>query len=948
MRSFYQTTAILLLALLLPAVAMAHDFEVDGIFYSINGNEASVTFKGSTYDEYDNEYRWDVTIPETVTYDGVTYRVTSIDKGAFGDCHALNRVTIGNAVTAIGKGAFWKCDALEQVDIPNSVTTIAAQAFAYCSSLSSVNIPNSVTTIGDNAFFRCDDLTAVNISDMAAWFNISFENYTSNPLMYAHHLYLNGTEVTDLTVPESVTSIGQYAFCLCYGLSSVSIGNSVTSIGDAAFDECTGLKYLAIGNSVKSIGNYAFGSCSGLTSIIIPASVTSIGDYAFFGCSSLSSIVVESGNPVYDSRGNCNALIESATNTLINGCQNTIIPNSVTTIYYHAFSRCNGLTSVTIPSSVTTIYDYAFYQCSDLTSLTIPKSVTTINNNPFMSCTSLSSIVVEDGNPVYDSRDNCNAIIKTISNTLVVGCKNTLIPSTVTTIGSYAFGGCRELTAIDLPNSVVTIGDYAFFECSGLNNITIPNSVTTILEHAFRECTSLKSVTIGRSVSSIGSNAFLFCTDLTDIICHVKNPPQLGDYVFEFDWLNYKQAKLYVPESAIEAYRNHEVWGRFEYIVPLPKKEIYVNGLYFRIEDDHAVVISSPYDNPYSGDLVIPSSVVSDGVTFPVTAIGDGAFAGCEGLTSITIPSSVTSIGSEAFGSTALTSIVIPSSVTFIDEYAFIECKSMQSMVVESDNPVYDSRDNCNAIIETASNTLLYGCQETVIPNTVTAIGNHAFEYCTKLKGVVIPNSVITIGESAFYGCSGMTSLTIGNSVTRIGDEAFEYCTKLTSVDIPNSVKYIGFEAFAYCYRLTSVTIGKAVTTIENGAFYCCESLTDVYCHIADPTNVISLDEEDDECEVFYSDYGNYAQRTLHVPAGSLTQYRSSEYWNPFFGQIVEMAEQSGGGDVNGDGAVNIGDVNLVINTILSGNQGGKGDVNNDGVVNISDVNFIINYILTH
>ena len=225
-----------------------------------------------------------------------------------------------------------------------------------------MTIGNSVTSIGINAFNEC-------------------------------------TSMTSITIPNSVTSIGNDAFCYCKGLTDVTIGNSVTSIGINAFYECTSMTSITIPNSVTSIGAQAFYGCSGLTSVTIPNSVTSIGERAFWGCYGLTSVVVKNGNIVYDSRENCNAIIETATNTLITGCQNTTIPNSVTSIGSGAFRYCSGLTSVTIPNSVTSIGNSAFMGCSGLTSITIPNSVTSIGNNAFADCSGLTSITCEAANP---------------------------------------------------------------------------------------------------------------------------------------------------------------------------------------------------------------------------------------------------------------------------------------------------------------------------------------------------------------------------------------------------------------------------------------------------------------------------------------------------------------------------------------------------------------------
>ena len=296
---------------------------------------------------------------------------------------------------------------------------------------------------------------------------------------------------------------------------------------------------VTIPNSVTSIGEYALYGCTGLTSVTIPNSVTSIGECAFGGCSALESIIVEEGNTIYDSRENCNAIIETETNMLLQGCKNTVIPgsvtsigglafskcvdltsltipNSVTSIGESAFEYCVDLTSLTIPNSVTSIGEFAFYGCTGLTSLTIPNSVTSIGGAAFRGCTGLESIIVEDGNTVYDSRNNCNAIIETETNTLLQGCNNTVIPGSVTSIG---------------------IG--AFYHCKGLTSVTIPNSVT-----------------------SIDIWAFNGCTGLTSVISMIEEPFEIFENVFS----NYN-ATLYVPAGTKEKYEGTPAWNKFENIV---------------------------------------------------------------------------------------------------------------------------------------------------------------------------------------------------------------------------------------------------------------------------------------------------------------------------------------------------------------------------------------------
>ncbi len=399
MKRFIQLS-LLMLAILLPVTVTAHDFEVDGIYYNINGTEATVTYKGTGYDSFSNEYTGDVTIPCTVTYKGETYSVISIGEYAFYNCSGLTSIDIPNSIISIGNRAFTYCSGLTSVTIPNSVTSIGEHALSYCYGLTNVTIPNSVTSIGNGAFTYSSSLTSIDI-------------------------------------PNSVTTIGEDVFSDCGSLTSVTIPNSVTTIGECAFRGCGDLTSVTIPNSVTSIGNGAFAFCSGLTSVTIPNSVTSIGEYAFEGCSGLTNIEVTNGNTIYDSRDNCNAIIETASNRLIAGCQSTDIPNSVTSIGECAFYDCSGLTDVTIPNSVTSIGGYAFYGCSGLTSVTIPNSVTSIGNGAFFICSSLTSIDISNS---------------------------------VTSIGGSAFEGCEGLNDVYcyiINPSIISMGSSVFYLYTG-------------------------------------------------------------------------------------------------------------------------------------------------------------------------------------------------------------------------------------------------------------------------------------------------------------------------------------------------------------------------------------------------------------------------------------------------------------------------------------------------
>ena len=603
--------------------------------------------------------------------------------------------------------------------------------------------------------------------------------------------------VTYNGVEYKVTRIGNYAFEGKPSLKKITIPESVTEIGYSAF-RCTGITSITIPNSVKNLGDRAFEECYELTSVTISNSIVTISDETFSNCISLTSVT---------------------------------IPNSVTQIFNNAFYNCNNLTSITLPEYIWNIGSEAFCGCEKLTSITIPKYVSCLGYNIFGGCPNLTSLIVESENDNYDSRDNCNAIIETATNTLVEGCKNTVIPNSVTSIGDHAFQYCTGLTSVVIPNSVTTIGEEAFASCSELVLVTLPSSVTTIKEKAFYNINAYHQL---------------------NVINLSKTPQQIPDYLYT------NCGTLHVLPNCKTAYENKEGWRHFTVIedAELPVEVITVSTL---IDN-----ISAYEQQPYTREFYIAAARSAyDALTKEQQALINNYSilydaenpheefkAEIDGLCywlDKTAKEAEVIAGQPRYSG----DVVIPATVTLegtdynvvkINTYAFMDCSYLTSVT---------------------------------IPNSVTSIDENTFHGCTRLTSVTIPNSVTSIGNNAFECCTSLASITLPNSVTSIGHKAFLECTSLASITLPNSIKLIEHETFECCSSLTSVTIPSSVTKIDYYAFYGCNNLT----------SVINLSEAPQTTQVeCFSVY-----ETLHVLPGCKSAYENADTWKNF--TIVEDAD---------------------------------------------------------
>ena len=667
------------------------------------------------------------------------------------------------------------------VDIPATldgkiVTGFEIGTFQLRTNLTGITIPESVTNIGNCSFYNCTGLTNVTIgSGVATIGGGAFSGCAS---------------LENIVLPDSVIFLGDNVFSRCINLVDVSIGDRVTGIGDEAFYNCISLTNINIPDSVVALGERAFYGCSNLIAATIGGGVTNIGVSSFYNCSRLSQLAI--GERVA-------GIGDWAFNNCIS-LTNITIPDSVVALGERAFYGCSNLIAATIGGGVTNIGDWAFAHCSSLAGITMPIGLASIGSCAFADCNGLNHLEIPDG-------------VTFIGNAAFSGCMsmtNAAIGAGVTNIGYDTFGGCTSLANITIGTNVVWIGDYAFSWCDSLASVSIPDSVGLIDSYAFGDCTGLTNVALGGGVTNIESYAFRGCTSLSNLV--------IPDNVLSVGWYAFEQCTGLIRVAIGRGVTN--VGGRVWMLCP-NLIEIAVDGNNLAYSSLDGVLFNKEkttlvfYPEGKSGSYAIPDTV---------NVISGWAFEFCRGLVEISIPDSVTQIGYAAFFSCdSLTNVFLPANVERIDYEAFASCPNLVSLAVDGSNAFFSS---VNGILFSKDQTALVQCPGAisghyVIPSGVTNIGSSAFHGCISLTGVTIPNGVAYVGASAFFG-SGLIGVVIPDSVAYLGNWAFNFCENLTNARIGSGITEMGMGVFAACGSLTNVAIVGCITNIGHYAFNSC------------------------------------------------------------------------------------------------------------------------------
>lgn len=829
---------------------------------------------------------------------------------------------LGNGLENIGDSVFTGLTSFESISFPNSLKTIGNSAFTN-SKFDSIIIPSGVTSIGDYAFARCSNYVDVTINGGTigtgafSGGNISSLSLSGVTVIGDYAFCDTGYHFYDLIIPNTVVSIGEYAFRkasnawyedrIC-DFTGVTLSDSIKHIGDYAFATNHNLtvtfsgtptletigtavfsgktlvnaEHLSLPN-INTIGMSAFTNCTDIRDVSFGSGVTSIDYEAFVGCINLTAVTVDATTPPRLHRGWSNKLaFDGLSNYLIyvpcesygdyissdwgnysgrirmkEGCI-TPYPDFKLKLYYNndqpAWVQRDNNTTLTTGNTHPSTFNY-----NSITGVEISNSVTSIGGEAFDHCGGLTQIDLPSGLTTIGDSGFC------VCNRLT----SITIPNTVTEVGRYAFYYCTSLTSATLSNNLYIIRSNSFRECTGLTSIVIPDSVYMIETNAFVNCKSLTSLTVGNGVEYIKDSAFAGCKSLTSVTLP-SSVKQIGQGVFAGCS---NLTAVTINATTPPALSGGALTGIFTIYVPCESLETYRTAY---IWSDYAPRIKGipPCEPPFEGKykFTLSSSTVVSAECDSSSAITSAETTNYkDSIKYVEIGSCVTGISQYAFGTTYfedepyfnLVTVELSENINCIDDNAFAFASSLKYVK--------------NLKASYIGNSAFNGCHGLTIVDLkdgVTSIGNEAFYGCESIENINIPNTVTNIGTSAFYQCYKLKNVTIGSGITSINNSTFMRCTGLTSVTIPNTVTNIGGSAFFICSGLTSLTIGSGVTNIDGDAFWFCKSLTNITClAITPPTLGYQAFYQTNNCPIY-------------VPSESVNAYKSASDWSDYVDRI--------------------------------------------------------------
>ena len=837
-----------------------------------------------------------------ITWDNGCYSENNdeIGKNVFSFCNGLKSITLPKDLTSIAESAFYECSGLTSITIPSSVSSISHYAFAYCYGLTSLTLSSNITSISKVAFFDCNQLQDVRynvLDDLTKYIQ------TDHPEIYYINCdikyYQNNQEITALKIPAGTTSIGKNVFQKYNGIQSLTFSPALTSISDLQFScDFTNLKSVYVGWQDPI------------------AAGTFFGDANMSNCTLYVPQGTKNTYSKADVWKNFGKIIEYNNQATITLEQPGTLPQKISDL------DKNLLTHLKIKGKINGT-DIKFIREMAGVSVTGKKTDGELTN------LDLSEAQIVSGGDCYyqDYFDNKHY---TSDDEFGVGffskCKGLkaiTLPGNLKSVGESAFQECSSLETINLPSGITTIGNYAFLECEKLKSVTLPSGLISIGDRAFNSCISLTSLDLPSSLTTVGELALAGCPQLTSLTLHsgltnIKGNNLLGGYTF---YNNLKDVR-YIIDSDLETYlqSNHPIINDIRC------------GIKYYLNDQEITTLEIPSGITSIGDGVFLSSNNLTNLTLSskITSAGKYAFNNCSNLkdiryyiyddlatyiqkghpafyvncgikyywnnqeiTTLEIPTSVTSIGNHAFYCcNGLTSIDFPSNLSSIGDWAFSNCSGLTSVDLPSSITKMGEYvfNNC----ENLSNVNL--------PSGITTISTGAFSYCSNLKYIELPAGITSIGDDAFVNCSNLQNINLPSGITTIGSGAFWDCSNLTNVILPSVLTSIGDIAFVNCSNLANVTLSSNITSIGRSAFSDCKSLKNLTIS-KDVTSIKDIrfnnDYEELELESVYVAWqnpieaGSFFNRikisncTLYVPQGTKEAYANADVWKDF-GNIIE------------------------------------------------------------